>query len=54
VSFIPRAISDYYAEVHITMNDKIKWVFPIRGVTESYSIGGDFYLKTKMQGTKTT
>jgi hypothetical protein len=35
VSFLPRA------------NDKIKWVFPIRGVTESLSTGGDFHLKTK-------
>jgi hypothetical protein len=44
---LPRAISDYNAEVVIHMNEKIKWVYPIRGVTESYSASGDFVIKTK-------
>jgi len=47
ISFLPRAISDYNAEVVIHMNEKIKWVYPIRGVTESYSASGDFVIKTK-------
>ena len=47
VSFLPRAISDYYVEVVITMNEKISWRYPLRGVTESYSTSSDFSLKTK-------
>ena len=47
VSFLPRAISDYFAEVVIQMNDKISWRYPIRGVTESVSSSSDYFIKTK-------
>ena len=29
------------------MNEKIKWRYPIKGVTESYSNTSDFYIRTK-------
>ena len=47
ISFLPRAIHDYYAELVITMNEKISWRYPLKGVTESYSSSSDFFLKTK-------
>ncbi len=47
ISFLPRAISDYFAEVVIQMNDKISWRYPIRGVTESVSSSSDYFIKTK-------
>mmetsp|Transcript_30926 Transcript_30926/g.28111 ORF Transcript_30926/g.28111 Transcript_30926/m.28111 type:complete len:157 (+) Transcript_30926:298-768(+) len=34
------------------MNEKIKWTFPLKGVTESYSTSGDFFLKTKCRVSK--
>ena len=47
VSFLPRNINDYYAEVVVAMNEKIKWKYPLKGVTESYSNSSDFYIRTK-------
>ena len=47
ISFLPRTINDYHAEVVVAMNEKIKWRYPIKGVTESYSSTSDFSLKTK-------
>ncbi len=47
VSFLPRNINDYHAEVLVMMNEKIKWRYPIKGVTESYSNSSDFSLRTK-------
>lgn len=47
ISFLPRTINDYYAEVVVSMNEKIRWRYPIKGVTESFSNTSDFYLKTK-------
>lgn len=52
VSFLPKAINDYYAEVIISMNEKIKWIFPVKGVTESFSTTGDIFLKTKCRVVK--
>lgn len=52
VSFLPKAISDYYAEVVVQMNEKIKWTFPLKGITESYSTSGDYFLKTKCRVSK--
>ena len=46
-SFLPHAISEYFAQIIITMNEKITWRYPIKGITESYSNGIDFHLKTK-------
>eukprot|EP01017_Pseudomicrothorax_dubius_P047657 TRINITY_DN8583_c0_g1_i5.p1 TRINITY_DN8583_c0_g1~~TRINITY_DN8583_c0_g1_i5.p1 ORF type:complete len:454 (+),score=135.08 TRINITY_DN8583_c0_g1_i5:255-1616(+) len=46
-SFKPREISEFYAELVITMNEKIAWRYPLRGVTESTSLGTDFNFKTK-------
>lgn len=47
VSFLPRTINDYYAEIVVSMNEKIRWRYPIKGVTESFSNTSDFYLRTK-------
>ena len=47
ISFLPKNINDYYAELVVAMNEKIKWRYPIKGVTESFSNASDFYLKTK-------
>lgn len=47
LSFLPRAISDYFVTLVITMNEKISWRYPLKGVTESYSTASDFVLKTK-------
>jgi hypothetical protein len=35
-TFTPKEISDYYAEIIIAMNEKIKWRFPIKGISEYY------------------
>jgi hypothetical protein len=35
VTFFPMAISEYKAKVELKMTDKIKWVYPIRVVTEA-------------------
>jgi len=47
ISFLPKNINDYYAELVVAMNEKIKWRYPIKGVTESFSNASDFYVKTK-------
>ena len=32
--FIPKGIQEYDCEIEVRMNDKVKWVFPIRGLGE--------------------
>ena len=44
-SFLPHAISEYFAQIVIAMNEKITWRYPIKGITESYSNTIDFHLK---------
>lgn len=34
-SFVPREINCYYCEIVVSMNEKIQWRYPIKGVTES-------------------
>ncbi|CAD8106047.1 unnamed protein product [Paramecium primaurelia] len=46
-SFVPREITSYYAEVIVQMNEKISWIFPIKGVTESVSNQTLFHFKAK-------
>lgn len=46
-SFSPKEISDYSAEIFVIMNDKIQWVFPVLGITESQSANIDYTFKTK-------
>lgn len=36
-SFVPREINCYECVVVVSMNEKIEWRYPIRGVTESIS-----------------
>ena len=36
-SFVPREITCYYCEIVVSMNEKISWRFPVKGVTESVS-----------------
>jgi len=47
VSFLPKNINDYNANLVVAMSEKIKWRYPLRGITESYTSASDFYLKTK-------
>ncbi len=47
ISFLPRAINDYFIEVVVMMNEKISWRYPLKGVTESFSTSSDFYVRTK-------
>lgn len=44
-TFLPRAISDYFAELVVTLNEKIAWRYPIRGVTESFFNNMDFSIR---------
>ena len=46
-SFKPREISEYHAEIIVTLNDKIAWRYPLKGITESESQGIDFNFRTK-------
>lgn len=41
-SFYPKEISEYFAEIVVTMNEKISWRYPIRAVTESISSSVDY------------
>mmetsp|Transcript_41492 Transcript_41492/g.36868 ORF Transcript_41492/g.36868 Transcript_41492/m.36868 type:complete len:163 (+) Transcript_41492:79-567(+) len=34
------------------MNEKIEWVYPIKGITESYSTTSDFFVRTKCRVVK--
>lgn len=45
-SFLPRAISDFFCEIVVMMNEKISWRYPIRGVTESFFNNMEFAIKT--------
>lgn len=47
ISFLPKNINDYQANLVVAMNEKIKWRYPLTGVTESYTSSSDFYLRTK-------
>ena len=46
-SFTPKEISEYNCEIQVFMNEKIKWRYPIKGVTESISNSVTFNFKTK-------
>ena len=46
-SFYPREISEYRAEVVVTMNDKISWRYPIKAITESISSQIDYKFNIK-------
>ena len=45
-SFVPREINTYHCEIIISMNDKISWKYPIKGITESVVNTVMFHLKT--------
>ena len=34
---MPREINCYFCEIVVSMNEKIEWRYPIKGVTESIS-----------------
>ena len=36
-TFIPHEISQYFTEIVLYYNDKIEWVYPFKGITESIS-----------------
>jgi hypothetical protein len=46
-SFVPREITCYYCEIMVSMNEKISWRFPVKGVTESVSNQTLFNFKAK-------
>lgn len=45
--FFPKEMNEFQCEVVVSMNDKISWKFPIKGVTECLSKGMNLQFKTK-------
>lgn len=45
-SFVPREINCYDCVVVVSMNEKIEWRYPLRGVTESVSNVISYHFKT--------
>lgn len=46
-SFTPKEIMEYYCQIIIHMNEKIEWVYPIKGITEALSQNVTYSFKTK-------
>jgi len=52
ISFIPLEIREYRCKVHLELNDKLSWTFPIRVVTEADIPAKELSISTVCRNTK--
>lgn len=50
-NFLPKEITDYFAEIVVQLNDKVSWRYPISASTESINLDTNFRLETQCHAT---